>query len=749
MTKKKGAQQGHKEVPVQDSQAPPVTSPESAVAWRERLDNERLKFERHLVEALENERQRSEREWRQAERSRIDEQERKFLEAIAFRQAKLESEWVLQRKTDSEGKALDWLRENQRLVSQELQQNMQKLRQDMEAREAAWQEQSTKRLIQLEGEWRDRFGRELQRLEVDWREQEVIHRESARFAELERELREKDRLASGQQMQQQRDELLALQKEALNGHLLAVAEAWSLVQEKWHQEWQLICQREQERSAQGVLQWQKQVEHDLGADLTEWKKQLVEQVAKQGRDWQQAQDRVIHQWLNANLTGWNEHVADIFKHWLTKEEEHIARQIAPLVEKALRSWQGRWHELEEQMKGQNEGRLNELARQIREDHKSSRTELLAELSGQVMTLGNEYNQKTRADLLAWEETSLNKLKSACAEYVTDQRADLLRQHQVEIELLGQDFRLDLGRLFESASLALSAKFEAEAENLSDVYREMFRAEQEGLRLESVEQLAARLTLTSSSWQEDTARLLQNLEGKFSQTIAGALHQLEAEVVTKQEHAYQALVERQSKAQEALAANLYHEFRARFESSVVGWNSQMETHFSTWRAVWDEERAEMNRQAALFREELKSTTTETMRGHETQIVSEINIKVQDVYARWLGAIEAKLGEVEQLLQSAISRRAAEMVAEIERAYLVRLDALKAEAHLDYRGRLGKLADELTARHKQELAALLEGRNEALKEHVAAEISRALRQDEQKSPAPDKVFVNNRQNSRRGR
>lgn len=749
MMKKKGAQQGQKEVPVPDTQAPLVSSSDSGITWREQLDSERIKFERHLVEALEKERQQSEREWRQTERSRIDEQERKFLDAIAFRQAKLESEWVLQRKTDSEGKALDWLRENQRIVSQELQQNMQKLRQDMDSRQTAWQEQSGDRLVQLESEWRERFGRELQRLEADWREQEILHRESTRFAALESEIREKHRQSASLEMQHLRDEMMALQKDALNGHLLAMAEAWLLVQEKWHQEWQTMWQRQQQRTEHEVLLWQKQVEHGLGSNLTEWKQQIVEQVERQGLLWQQAQAGVIDQWLKANLTGWNAHVADVFQQWLTKEEERIVAQIAPLVEKTLCVWQGRWQDIEEQMKRQNETRLNEIGRQIREDNKVSRAQLLAEVGVQVKSLADECGQKVKADLREWEEAALGTLKSACETYVANQSAALLKQHQAEIELLGQDFRSDLGRLFESNALVLSAKYQSEAQNLSYVYREMFRAEQESLRLESGELNAKRLLELSASWQQETARLLEDQRAKFSQDIDAALLRLAHEVMVGQDASYQVLADKQDRYHQELAAVLHKEFAARFQAVVEGWASRMETQLSTWHTLWDDEWAGIERQAVVYRAELESLTKDSMRSHQAQIDAEITAKMQEVYARWIRAIDGKLGEVELLLQSAIGRSVAELVTEIERAYVVRIDAVQADAHLDYRRRLGKLADELTARHKDELATLLESRNEALKEYFRAELSNVLRPEEQKIAPADKVFINSRGGSKRGR
>ncbi|MBT9151900.1 MAG: hypothetical protein DDT35_00110 [Firmicutes bacterium] len=68
------------------------------MSWRKRLENERLKREKQVNEALEKEQRLLDVEWRKVERARIDEQERKLLEAIAERQATLEDDWLMQRK---------------------------------------------------------------------------------------------------------------------------------------------------------------------------------------------------------------------------------------------------------------------------------------------------------------------------------------------------------------------------------------------------------------------------------------------------------------------------------------------------------------------------------------------------------------------------------------------------------------------------------------------------------------------------
>lgn len=84
---KKGANPVENEIPT-----------ESTLSWRKRLENERLKREKQVNEALEKEQRLLDVEWRKVERARIDEQERKLLEAIAERQATLEDDWLMQRK---------------------------------------------------------------------------------------------------------------------------------------------------------------------------------------------------------------------------------------------------------------------------------------------------------------------------------------------------------------------------------------------------------------------------------------------------------------------------------------------------------------------------------------------------------------------------------------------------------------------------------------------------------------------------
>ncbi len=78
--------------------------------WRERLRNQQALLEESLLSKQQVVFERREQDWHKAERLRLDEQERKLLNALADRQAKLEDEWQMRRKTETEAQALAWLR---------------------------------------------------------------------------------------------------------------------------------------------------------------------------------------------------------------------------------------------------------------------------------------------------------------------------------------------------------------------------------------------------------------------------------------------------------------------------------------------------------------------------------------------------------------------------------------------------------------------------------------------------------------
>ena len=190
--------------------------------YRSQLSREQDKLEAELMKELRAEQDKREQEWRQAERARIEQREHRLLEMLAERQAKVEDEWQLRRKTDSAASAFVWFSEQQKELREQLQAGMQKLRQDFDTREQAHVAEVRRELAQLEREWSEKRRKELQKLEVEWREQEIMHRERAYLRRMEGEWRAEQHANFEQSTLAWRAEFEQVQTQKLAAHITEV-----------------------------------------------------------------------------------------------------------------------------------------------------------------------------------------------------------------------------------------------------------------------------------------------------------------------------------------------------------------------------------------------------------------------------------------------------------------------------------------------------------------------------------------------
>ncbi|MBS3936955.1 MAG: hypothetical protein KGZ50_00075 [Peptococcaceae bacterium] len=706
MSKKKAANPVEKEIPT-----------ESTLSWRKRLENERLKREKQVNEALDKEQRLLDVEWRKVERARIDEQERKLLEAIADRQAKLEDDWLMQRKNESESKALDWLRENQRRVSADLQLGITKLRQDIDEREVAWQEQQNGRLAELEIEWGEKMRQEMRELEVEWREQEIMHRERGRFAELEKELRDAQVATMTQQLATMQADSLAMQKATLDAHLYLEKEEWSTLREALRQELLDMLQKQQLKAHNEASWWQKEIADRLREEIVEWKKQVIRQVEVENSAWRQDQAEQTVHWLQSNLAVWNEQTADIFRQWLAREEGQLREKISAMVEvvnskyfgsweerhdQALIIWQQKSAELEQQIVKQVSGRLEGFL-QVWRGEQSAENRSLCDI-GFV---------QLKESLALWQESVLGRLKEQCARYVEGERSSFLRQHEQEIELIGQELRLDLGKILASSANALSENYQRELASLGLSYQESFEAGQSAWRKENSQAYESHLGELQAAWQERTDLLLQSMRGEFSQDMRDARKRLEGEM----------LAQHQLSGQE-LQAELQREFAARFALSVIDWTSLLEAQLGRWDVVWETSQAGLQEQIETFQKQVEMALEGKMQVQQAKVVTANQQSIQELYASWTMATGVKLAEIEEVLQNAIKRNVAGIVTDMEEEYVARLDSLKGDAYREYRGRLGKIVEELVERHQREMTKWQEQHDQDFREYWAGELKKEL-------------------------
>ncbi|MBT9137258.1 MAG: hypothetical protein DDT34_02346 [Firmicutes bacterium] len=323
----------------------------------------------------------------------------------------------------------------------------------------------------------------------------------------------------------------------------------------------------------------------------EWKKQVIRQVEVENSAWRQDQAEQTVHWLQSNLTVWNEQTADIFRQWLAREE--ISAMVEVVNSKYFGSWEERhdqaliiWQqksaELEQQIVKQVSGRLDGFL-QVWRGEQSAENRSFCDI-GFV---------QLKESLALWQESVLGRLKEQCARYVEGERSSFLRQHEQEIELIGQELRLDLGKILVSSANALSENYQRELASLSLSYQQSFEAGQTAWRKENSQAYESHLGELQTAWQERTDLLLQNVREEFSQDMRDALKVLEGEM----------LAQHQLSGQE-LQAELQREFTARFALSVLDWTSLLEAQLGRWDVVWEESQAGLKEQIETFQEQVE-------------------------------------------------------------------------------------------------------------------------------------------------
>ena len=529
------------ELAAQVKRPDPLPSEEhlSESEWRERLRSQQALLEESLLGKQQAVFERREQDWHRSERLRLDEQERKLLNALADRQAKLEDEWQMRRKTETEAQALAWLRAQQKDIARQMQEGMLRIRQDLQMREAQWQQQTKRELAEMEKEWRKQRGAELNALEAAWREQEIMHRERAYLRRMEAEWR--------------------VEQATVLAELV--------------DKWKVETQASQTAAASA---WQRQMSEHLRADL-------VGQLEVMGRAW--------------------------------LSEQLASNQSAKLeVEQVL---------------------------------KQSRQEL---------------------DLLVDRAA-----RSVQMEYV--------RQHQQEIELLGQELRADLKTTLDTVATSLAAEHEKRLGNLAHDYKGTFASALERAEQALLSVHAEALSASHAEWLAKSRGELVHLCDTLREEYRTALRALAEEMRTEYQVALAQATEQETTVRRERDSELTRRLSAHAEGFLAEWQTSAGARLT-----------------ALERH-LSEQCREHLAEHESTVRSLHAEQLAKQHERWLALCMERLGAAKGELAEAFADVLSELKTGMLAEYTASLFALKDQVYVEYRGRLGRLADELAAKQRQ--------------------------------------------------
>lgn len=761
--------------------------------FRDRLLQEHDKLESELIAQLRIEREKVDQEWRRAERSRLDEQERLLMEAIASRQVKLEDEWNLRRKTESEPKAANWLAEQQQLVRKQLHDGMRQLRQEMDDRERAWREESQQKLDRIESEWREKRRKELQKLEVDWREQEVLHRERNYLRRLEGQWLAEQRIAMTDLLAQMRSELergqeqqVAAWLDAQTIHLVATRDQLVSRLEQQNREWQANSEdvlvsklQETQQTYVGSAwdKWRKEQE----SRLEEYKALVLEKQNAATRTWLERAEvdsrRILEasyvkftQDLEKKVTTvteayceqWGERteakVNDLFIGWSRVFTEQQLQKSSASLAKVKVEWDGAARLFTEQEAERLRGLVDEKIKTSQAQHDirlgKSYDELnkkiagaVSQLSGSIKATAEEATNTLAADYKArvhqWEsqlaqalaqqkvlwQAQQQELLSNCSTQIMqqvqeqmnvaekavrerqaeeirklgvefskesdrllrenvrvlrsefgEQRAEwqqelqmhfqrlsteYVRQHQQEIEILGQELRGDLEKNLIASADDIAVRCELEVRSTATALQNLFSSELSAQGANMEIQHAENLKSLEAQWHELTAKSIAEALQRLDYLNSAHLQELRESLVGEYRTALVSLAESDT---------------AQRQLDSVG--------------IADAAERKLREQLRMATTELEATHVQNLNGIREELLKEHAAQLSRQYEEWMGVVYQRVEDRAQQLALSFTEKMEQSSKRVEQ-----------QCYVEYRSRLGKMVDELTARHREELQKLL--------------------------------------------
>ena len=707
--------------------------------YREQLSRAQDKLETELINELRAEQDKREREWRQAERVKMDQREQQLLEMLAERQAKVEDEWQMRRKTDSTATAFAWFTEQQKALREQLQAGMQKLRQEFDAREQEHAEEVRQVLALLERQWSEKRRKELQKLEVDWREQELMHRERVYLRRMEGEWRAEQRLTLEQLTNTWRADLEEAQTQQIAAHLSEVlpklltqsAEQFTKDQdiksralfEKAKADWDSLLQEKLRKDMeQTIASLRKEVDQRLNNEIASlttshsealkttqrdyaalasaWEKKHADALQAQRENWQSQQNKVLTELsseMRASMQGQllqlktvlesqvAQTVSNMFKQWSQQfTEEQTAKSQA-----SLKQFKSDWDTaLRETLKRDSEV----LQSQHEQTLKSTQTKLKETLTAAI--------QRDYAELVRhWEKQHTDGLQKS---------KDLWQEHQ----------QTSLAEFSGETRNAVKA-LEHERATLSNKWDRKF---------------SEALVQQQELWPKEQDRLINDMSTSI-------LKSLQSQMIKYEESSSQArskaLREMSIKLSEQVALEitqridtLRSEFHKDFDQYAHGWQGELDAQFTQLsnkytkqhqqelELLGQESRGDLAKEANIAREQLKQTFGSELQDAVKELNATFAATLEQQKQTLLHQHHKQLRSLEDQWKSSTEAAIGDLLKTTATLHEQRLDKLKIALEHDYRRELQAAALVDVKERENTHQALAEKAAVTLKEHLSA-------------------------------
>lgn len=675
--------------------------------YREQLGRAQETLEAELINELRAEQDKREQEWRQAERVKMDQREQRLLEMLAERQAKVEDEWQMRRKTDSAATAFAWFTEQQKILREQLHAGMQKLRQEFDRREKEHAEEVRQMLTLLEKQWSEKRCKELQKLEVDWREQELMHRERVYLRRMEGEWRAEQRSTLEQLTTSWRTELEQAQTQQLAAH---IAEALPKLTKQWME--QLV--EEQDAKSRSLF---KQAKAEWDALLQD---KLRKELEKASSSIRKETEQVLTNEITSSIASLTTSSSENLK---TIQRDYAAlaaaweKKHAEALQAQKELWQTQQKKLFTELSGEIKGSVQSQFLQVKTVLESQMTQVMSNMFKQwSLQFTEEQTSKSQATFkqakAEWDITLKETLK---------READTLQMRASEGARLLQSQN---EQLITSTQNKLEQKLTA---SFSDSLKALQR-DYSALAGDWERQHADGLKTSRDQWQSQQKRLLAELSGEVKQAVETHVQQLKASI---ESHTSQIVPELFKQWSQKFANEQTEKIQATFKQTKAEWDRLLAEAIKQETEVMQRRASDgINTMQAQNQQSLKSLFTEATQEQQKLWQSVQSKLMKEMSASVLQSLQGQLTKYENTSTQAQSTALREMSIKVSEQIALeitqRIDTLRQEFRKDFdkyaRAWQGELANQFaelgtkyTLQHQQELELLgQETRRDLVKE-----------------------------------
>ena len=519
-------------------------------------------------------------------------------------------------------------------------------------------EEATRELKRIAEEWAKQQQESVNRREAAWQKESAVFREALR-TELISSNHEALSQVTAKWLGEQRAHLPLLREELSQAAQGSLQDKLEVVAKSWQQEQSKRFKALEDETLRRYTRELEQRSADVGQTLQK-------SIHVQREDAEQHLNKLSEEWLK-------EHQASLLerdKQWLREQQGQL--------EKVLR---------------QNKDSLSQEVLTLRELERKDRARYWEESEKKWSVMGQEMEQR----LLKWSEEQMKEGLKSFRSDISSLRQELLDQHQMELEIIGQELRADMKDELRKASTELTKSHGDAVLSASEEYELLLRSELAEITGQMSQRYEQDLGVAYAKWEEKSQRLEEAYE-KYVEVHLNSLEQLRAE-------AKEGLEMRLAEALTELASDAEIKIREQLTHMTEQFSSEYQTQLRMVTENLEKEQfegieaAQANLQMIVISltEEAKLQLQEHLDERYQSQSEEYSKKHQDELVKQRDNLEGQFSvELKKQLDNLheqIAAKTGEARDQMVMDHKQQLEGFRKELYVQYRSRLGKIIEEV--------------------------------------------------------